>query len=280
MSFSQRYGYTPVRTALQVESMDDTLRTRLWNIVFAHFFADVRMDHSTKSDSEGVTVGRGIWCGYLNRRITDLPWHAGDLLEAICKDFFAAQWWGVYNFLEWVPMRQEQRKANRFRALCNFILKEELSGWRFVGDKLAPITNESEIQAIEQAEALSGTLKPVSLHIQYALQNLSDRQNPDYRTSIKESISAVEAMGRTLVPTAQTVAQALNGLDNTNVELHEKMKDGFKHLYWWTCDQAGIRHAMMDQSTVDFEDALFMLVSCSAFVNYLVAKAQKAGITF
>jgi len=34
----------------------------------------------------------------------------------------------------------------------------------------------------------------------------------------------------------------------------------------------------MDEPNLDIEDAKFMLVSCSAFVNYLVVKAQKAGI--
>ena len=37
-------------------------------------------------------------------------------------------------------------------------------------------------------------------------------------------------------------------------------------------------HALMDEPTLDIEDAKFMLISCSAFVNYLVVKAQKAGI--
>lgn len=32
----------------------------------------------------------------------------------------------------------------------------------------------------------------------------------------------------------------------------------------------------MEESNLAFEDAKFMLVSCSAFVNYLVAKAAKA----
>jgi hypothetical protein len=30
----------------------------------------------------------------------------------------------------------------------------------------------------------------------------------------------------------------------------------------------------MDESTVEFEDAKYMLVACSAFVNYLLAKAS------
>ncbi len=55
--------------------------------------------------------------------------------------------------------------------------------------------------------------------------------------------------------------------------------EAFQKLYNFTNDAAGIRHAMKDASTVDQEDAMFMLVSCSAFINYLVVKAGKAGIT-
>jgi hypothetical protein len=46
-------------------------------------------------------------------------------------------------------------------------------------------------------------------------------------------------------------------------------------LYGYTSDTHGIRHALKDDSQPNAEDAKFMLVSCSAFVNYLVEKAQK-----
>jgi hypothetical protein len=35
---------------------------------------------------------------------------------------------------------------------------------------------------------------------------------------------------------------------------------------------------MIGESDLDIEDAQFMLIACSAFINYLVAKADKAGI--
>ena len=35
---------------------------------------------------------------------------------------------------------------------------------------------------------------------------------------------------------------------------------------------------MMDETNLSQEDARFMLVSCSAFTNYLIVKADKAGI--
>jgi hypothetical protein len=72
----------------------------------------------------------------------------------------------------------------------------------------------------------------------------------------------------------------LNGLRGTaeRAKLHAVLKQAFQKLYGYTSDAQGIRHALLDEPTLDVEDAKFMLVSCSAFVNYLVVKVQKAGI--
>ncbi len=47
-------------------------------------------------------------------------------------------------------------------------------------------------------------------------------------------------------------------------------------MYNWTSQDGGIRHANSDEEiTISFEDAKYMLVICSAFVNYLIAKKAK-----
>ncbi len=63
------------------------------------------------------------------------------------------------------------------------------------------------------------------------------------------------------------------------IGLHGALKEGFSNLYGYTSSAEGIRHALLDESELSFEDAKFMLVSCSAFVNYLIVKAEKAKIT-
>jgi hypothetical protein len=43
--------------------------------------------------------------------------------------------------------------------------------------------------------------------------------------------------------------------------------------------EKGIRHSLLDNaSTVTFTDAKFMLVTCSAFVNYVKGKVAELGI--
>ncbi len=66
---------------------------------------------------------------------------------------------------------------------------------------------------------------------------------------------------------------------NKIIELHPIRKVVLDKFYNYTSDADGIRHALIDEPNLSFEDAKFMLVSCSAFVNYLVTKASKAGIT-
>jgi hypothetical protein len=64
------------------------------------------------------------------------------------------------------------------------------------------------------------------------------------------------------------------------VAIHPALKKGFSNIYGYTSDAGGIRHALLEEASLHFEDAKYMLVSCSAFVNYLAEKAAKAGISF
>lgn len=73
-----------------------------------------------------------------------------------------------------------------------------------------------------------------------------------------------------------TLGDALKAIGR-KVPLHPALSGAFEKLYGYTSDADGIRHALLDEPSLFQEDALFMLVSCSAFVSYLIAKCAKAG---
>ena len=53
-------------------------------------------------------------------------------------------------------------------------------------------------------------------------------------------------------------------------KIHPAMKGAFEKLYGYTSDANGIRHANgLGEGNSTFEEAKYMLISCSAFVNYL-----------
>ncbi len=156
-----------------------------------------------------------------------------------------------------------------------------MSAYRFVNGRIVEMTSEEEIAEVEEAQRPTGRLKPVSRHLNNALALLADRNSPDYHNSIKEAISAVEAMCNLVAGSSSAaLGNALKELDRKKtVTMHPALKDAFNKLYGYTSSADGIRHALLEESDLDFEDAKFMLVSCSAFINYLKAKSAKAGLS-
>jgi hypothetical protein len=107
---------------------------------------------------------------------------------------------------------------------------------------------------------------------------LADAKKPDYRNSMKEAISAVEALCKIIAKKDKAnLGPALDAV-TAKVKLYPKLLEGFKALYGYTSDEHGIRHALKDDGTPEAEDAKFMLVTCSAFVNYLIEKARKNAL--
>lgn len=189
------------------------------------------------------------------------------------------EWPEVYDFIEYVIRHDEDAtRRDDFVHQCNRVLKDEMAGYQIVGLQVVPITSEVEVEAIEKAMADSEPLGPVREHLVRSLELLSEKPSPDWRNSIKESISAVEALCRIIAQDKKaTLGDALKVVER-KVALHAALRRAFDSLYGYTSDANGIRHSLKDEADLDLEDAVFMLVSCSAFVSFLVAKAQKADI--
>lgn len=153
----------------------------------------------------------------------------------------------------------------------NKVLERENSAYRFVSGCITPISSSEEVEEVESAIRNSDRYAGVRTHIQTALGLLTDRENPDYRNSIKESISAVESLAKKLVGDEKdTLGNALKILEDKH-NLHASMKSAFLKLYGYTSDAGGIRHALMDGSATPTKaDARFMLICCSAFINFVI----------
>ncbi len=105
----------------------------------------------------------------------------------------------------------------------------------------------------------------VNKHLKRSLELLSDRKKPDYRNSIKESISAVESIARIIThkPKA-TLGDALKVLEKKK-HIHKALQEGFSNLYGYTSDEHGIRHAMMKNSDLTAADAKFFFTLMHVF---------------
>lgn len=290
MRFSQRMGIKPVRTELQIKSMDEPLRNGLWNAFQVCIlntykpFTPARHRRDSLSRSNRETFFQNVWFHFLKLPLDTLGDSFSRTSAKIRELFFTWDWDEVYDFIEFMARLDgtiNEIDTEGLTSFCNLVLERELSGYRFVDRLIAPITDEVELRQIEEAIDRAGKTKlsGVKAHLESALGMLSDRKSPDYRNSVKESISAVEAMCRIISGDDKaTLGQALRVIADSDVELHPALRRSYEALYGYASDEDGIRHGMLEEPTIAFEDAKYMLASCSAFFNYLIVKASKAKI--
>lgn len=277
--FSQRHGYSSVRDTMQRESMDSDLRNGLWSLLYESYFEQGLGTGLGRIPKRLRELYSNLWKEFFKKPVDTIPGNETQRQQAIREWFFGCQWYRVYDLIEAVPQLYDGVFTNReFRNVCNDLLTRELAGYRFVDERIVPITAEEEIVEIEEALTRSGPLPGVQEHLMSALTLLGEEENPNYRNVIKEAISAVESLSVAITGKDKaTLGQALQVIDQ-NIELHGALKSAFEKLYGYTSDEGGIRHALMEESRLDQEDAKFMLVACSAFVNYLLVKASKADL--
>ena len=156
----------------------------------------------------------------------------------------------------------------------NYIFEKEFVAYRFINGLIAPISNKIEVEEIKRAS--SSPHAQVNNHFNKSLEMLSNRDSPDYENSIKESISAVECICSIIIGKQTSLGDALSKLEKAGLTIHPSMKSAFDKLYGYTSDGTGIRHSgQLGGAQSTFEEAKFMLVSCCAFVNYLIGAMSK-----
>lgn len=284
LRFSERHGFQPVRDALQVEGMDSRLSNALWSVFYAVFWQNYKLTSTELATGATSALVRGVWQRFYGHPSDTMPLTVGGVAGNVRAWWFAdyLEWWRRYDLLDFVvsePAILPDDSLGKVTALFNEALEAERSAYRFVGRSLVPLTSAEQVAAVEQALADTSALSGASHHLTRALDLLADRQSPDFANSIKESVSAVEAVCRSVVGDDRaTLGDALKALERRGVPTHPALREAFLRIYGYTSDADGIRHAASEAPSVGLAEATYFLVSCSAFVSYLLAAASSAGI--
>jgi hypothetical protein len=242
--------------------MDDGLRMDLWNVTYARYFHDGDVFHYRG----GHRLIQVIWAGHLRRNLADVPdnaWSAGEALRPL---FQTSTWFDVYNLVqEIVDANPETQLISQY----NSMLERNIAGYRIVDNLLTPLTDTEEITEIEAALNDTSQFAAARHHLSNALAFFSDREKPDYPNSVKESVSAVEAVAVALTGKKE-LGPALEQLKRDGWDLHGALVSGWKSLYGFASDEDGIRHGGVTVPDVSPEFARYFLVTSSAFVNLLL----------
>ena len=271
LRFSQRKGLTDVRKTVQIDSIDEALRTSLWNVIL-DYLPETRYVRQGILDEARWSVWRSAWRDFLKLPMDEMPDSDSAFAVWLKARFLKWEWHEVFDLVECLAQHSGDLDMKGFSERCNIVLEREISAYRIVGGEVVQMTAEPEITEVEEAVRIGDKFAVVGTHLETALRLLADRQNPYYRDSIKESISAVESMCSLIAGIDKASLGNALAIIKKGKQLHPSLLAAFDKLYGYTSDADGIRHALLDDGQkLTFEDAKFMLVACSAFVNYLKA---------
>lgn len=270
--FSERHGYIKPSDALIVDCMPKEVQNSIYNCLY---------NYEEENPGFFESLDKMVWVFFLNEKECDydqIQFKRGYISLHII-DNSQYEWHQKLSLIEYLLDLLEKIKKYKQQKMPSFIDSinrsfERLNyGYRIINNIVTPITSKEEVNSIE--EAIGSAKDNIKEHLNSALKHLADKENPDYRNSIKESISAVGVLCREMTG-ENDLGKALFVLEKKQGKLHPQLKTAFGNLYQYVNEkQSGIRHELMDESGTyvpTYHEAKYMLVICSAFINYLNGK--------
>ena len=273
--FSERTGDAEAKP-LQVKKLDSAVRNRLWNTVLRKFgdgHSFGQRSHLYLPDHFAETV----WADFLAKPIDEFNGDTSFVQKLIVHE--NEESFLVFEFLEFIldnwksldaqaGREDSGSKKSRFIKECNASLAKENAGYRVVGDLVTPMLSDLDVQTV--STAIYGKFGLAGGHIKKALASFSNRENPDYENSMRESITAVEDISLEIT-NQKKVKMTMDYLVRNGMKLHPAFVEAIVRLYGFASDD--FRHARYHEPlNIDQNTARFMLVTCSAFVNYIAAE--------
>lgn len=271
--FSERYGYTTPSDVIIREQITPEIESAICNCfqILRNEMFNIEISHNCYSALE-----RDVWMYFLNQKLTEYNYHQR-IIDLYIEDEDIS-WFYKLDLIDYI-LAYLIKYSNYKSINKSFVLNlnsnfERLNfAYRIIDNKVVEITSKEEIVTIE--EALFNNEDNIKSHLSKALELYALKPEGDYCNSIKESISAVEAYCREKTG-ENKLGDALKKLEKVGIVIPYVLRTAFDKLYTYTNQPTtGIRHALMDSSGTyvpKAEEALFMLVSCSAFINYLNKK--------
>lgn len=286
LPFSQRYGYVPVVQQLALGEITTAFREEIKALLdevipeddnkcipisTIYIFCDIFINISGGSYQEYYVNNDefSLKKSFVNKSFSSFInncefFKLFDLLEELMKN---------NKKLNTDNIGHKKNNKN-FEFKLKKLFKKHHLAYTIYNGKIEPISNEFEgktyVAALDETKD-TGQLGAHS-HLIKAGEQINHQKWAD---SVRESISAVEAVCRQIVGENATLGSALNKIEK-NYPLHPAFKKALSELYGFTSDENGIRHSLLDKSTaaVDEADALFMLGACASFVSYLLSRTR------
>ncbi len=270
--FSERNSFAPARAI--VDDAPRWFRLALFDQILVPYLCS---GSSPKSISARKLLNRLV---VLLRGEIVSPIEEDEVVAYIRDCLASCEWYEFYDSIEIITgliseadLRAPSafhRELSSFRRSVNQFLQMANSGWTLDGQgKLTRVLGES-VTRNELAVESSGTIPDATKNHTKKARLLLERTPHDYANSVKESVSAIESAGRTLVPTASTLGDVVKVLKK-RMDFPSMMADVIEKLYVFANAEPGVRHGGLDLDRVSRADAEFCHSISISILLYLTS---------
>ncbi len=278
MTFRQAEGLDPLPRPLKLKELSPELCIDLYRVVEGSIRDSLKVDpvtgdYSPRPHSPWIVIASEVSKSHLyylldRMNYFELREHWRSLIEQYKEGPKRDSYAYILEFLQ-IAVRHHRPDSPLTRALRS-IFKQHRASY-FIDTSALPVTIMPKSSPAE-GEAVQESMKTLRekgqkgawSHVRKAGQHINQGEWAD---SIRESIHAVESVVRK-ESGENSLKRALDRIDG----LHPALKKGINELYAYTCDEEGVRHALLDgsQANVGEDTALYMYGACASFASFLV----------
>ena len=274
LPFSQRNGYEPVPPQLKLGQVSRKLRRLIYYYICQEIDRNRRSGPSSSYFvSSWKIVAKDLHVIFFQQSPSTYNSSPFDLTQKLERFIQKANISQLFNLVEF--FLQHTECSARLSTDLTEAFVTARAAYRIVDQKIIATSTEEQRSALEGAleKAEKVGVQAARTHLLAAGANL---RGGDWAGSVRESISAVEAIVLVLDPKTKKFGEALSNLEKKG-HLHRSLKSALGQLYGYTSDEKGVRHSLVfeKKAKVDEADALFMLGVCAAFVSYLIARSNQ-----
>lgn len=291
MKFSNRYGYDPQQPKEPVlEDASDWVRVCYFDQVLSRFtYIDEDTRYPNTNDAPlGIKELHKKFCHSIREETDESyydSWYCGERLKDHLR---STLWYHFYDFVELAGIEIKKAEVNHafddewlekfgfesYREDVNRVFSQEKIAWRLNPESVLIRTLPSDLEKrMNQVDAqLKDKFAPAREHFKkarrYCMEHPLDPEN-----SIKEIVSALESVARTLCPGATTLGDALKDMRKKSY-IPSMLVPVFEKFYAYANAEPAVRHGSSFPSSVNLMDAELALHTGLALIRYLIQRSE------
>ena len=282
LTFSQAQGLAELPRPLNLEEMPYPFKLGVWSVIYKSICKDTERRSNMigndyyRLENRWKAMSVALWVEHFQMPLDEFPEDALVMHQKCKSVILNGKFNEVFDFLT-ALMRHSQCPSDLSGSIGNILQAHQMAYYLDTSGlpTFIPQSSPQEGEAVCAAMSVlaeSGMVGACA-HLLKAAEAINEKKFAD---AVRESIHAVESVAKVISGDAsKTLVPVIKELEKQG--LHQALVAGLGKIYGYTCDEKGIRHALLDKgdANVGQEEAVFMFGACASFCGYLCRKQAK-----